>query len=221
MFRKKECYSCERKIGSGYQFCPYCGHSNNKKSKREDFGMLGENDFEDNFEALSNSLMGGFGGKMIGKMFESAIKMLEKEMQKEVKTRERDFKPKTNFQLFINGEKINSGNLENFNRPVQEQKIKTAKEVPLPQGILKNFSTLPRKDPETNLKRLADKIIYEIKIPGVDFEKDISIIKLENSIEIRAVSKKVAYQKIIPINMPIISYSISKGKLILEMELKE
>lgn len=221
MFNKKGCNNCEEKIESKYKFCPYCGYSNSNKSRRNELGMLGENDFEQNLDNFSNSLLGGFGGKMIGKMFESAIKMLEKEMQKEMRGERKDIRPKTNFQLFINGKKINAGNIDNFNQPMQEQKIKENIEVPLPNGILKKFSSLPRKEPETSLRRLSDKIIYEIKIPGVVSEKDISITKLENSIEIRAVSKNNSYQKIIPFNMPIAAYDISKGKLILELESKE
>ena len=51
-------------------------------------------------------------------------------------------------------------------------------------------------------------------------KKYISIVKLENSIEIKAVSKKKAYIKLIPINMPITNYQLEKGKLILELEAK-
>ncbi len=67
---------------------------------------------------------------------------------------------------------------------------------------------------------MADKVIYEIEMPEVKSMKDISIVKLENSIEIKAVSKKKAYIKLIPINMPITNYQLEKGKLILELEAK-
>ena len=44
-----------------------------------------------------------------------------------------------------------------------------------------------------------------------------SIIKLESSIEIKAVSKENAYSKLIPINLPITNFNFSNEKLILEM----
>ena len=57
-------------------------------------------------------------------------------------------------------------------------------------------------------------------MPGVKSIKEISIRKLEKSIEIRAVSKDKAYSKIIPVNLPILDYELEKGKLILELETK-
>ncbi len=45
-------------------------------------------------------------------------------------------------------------------------------------------------------------------------------MKLENSIEIKAITKDKAYFKIIPLNLPIINYNILKEKLILEFGVK-
>src|SRR3989344_3748821 len=49
-----------------------------------------------------------------------------------------------------------------------------------------------------SIRRFADRVVYEIALPGVKSIKDISITKLENSIEIKAVSKDKAYFKLIP-----------------------
>jgi len=210
MFGKKECNNCGEKISEKYTFCPYCGNSSTKKSK-EDFGMLGENDLTKDITSFSNSIFGGMGTKIIGKMFENAMRILEKEMKKEMERNGQEEIPKTSFQLFVNGQKIN--NIENQNNVKVKQKKEIAK---FPKNILKSFSSLPQKDPKTNIRRFSDKVVYEINLPGVKSLKDISITKLETNVEVKAISKNKAYQKMIPINFPITDYNLSKGKLVLE-----
>ena len=176
--------------------------------------MLGEDDFINEFENFSNSIFGGMGGRMMGKILESAMKMLEKEMTKEMKRKGQD--PRTNFQLFINGQRVNNLRIPTNKKTRQKKKISK-----LPQNILKKFSSLPQKDPETNVRRFSDKVVYEIDMPGVKSLKNISITKLENNIEVKATSKDKAYQKMIPVNFPITNYELSKEKLILELGLEE
>ena len=222
MFGKKECKKCGERIAGKYLFCPHCGSLLNKKKVKEDFGMLGEDDFTNEFENFQSSIFGGAGEKVLGKMLKSTMKMLEKEMKKEFKRKNHEHvkNPRTSFQLFINGERI-----DNFQtNPHIQQKIKKKKEISsnnLPQNHLKKFSKLPKNEPKTNVRRFSDKVIYEINIPGVKSIKDISIIKLEDNIEIKAITKDKAYNKLIPINFPITNYNFSKGKLILELDSKE
>ena len=223
MFGKKECKKCGERIAEKYLFCPHCGNLLNKKKIKEDFGMLGKDDFINEFESFQNSIFGGAGKKVIGKMLESTMKMLEKEMKKEFKRKNHEHikNPRTNFQLFINGERI-----DNFqtNHRVQQKIKKQKKEISsnnLPQNHLKKFSKLPKNEPKTNVRRFSDKVIYEINIPGVKSIKDVSIIKLENNIEIKAITKDKAYNKLIPINFPITDYNFSRGKLVLELDSKE
>ena len=71
------------------------------------------------------------------------------------------------------------------------------------------------------MKRLSNRIIYEIEMPELKSAKDVSITKLENSIEIKGIGEDKAYFKLIPINLPIVDYSIEKGRLILELETGE
>ena len=75
---------------------------------------------------------------------------------------------------------------------------------------------LPRENPKTSIRRFSNKIVYEIDVPGVKSIEDVSIAKLENSIEVKAVSKKKAYSKIIPINLPIINCQVENSILFLE-----
>lgn len=216
MFTKKPCKNCGNKISDKYDFCPYCG---NPFDEGENWGMLGKNDARDDFENFTNSFFGSFGGKMLGKIFEGTMKMLEKEMQKEIKNKTKH--PRTNMQLFINGKRVN---LNGKDQQIQQiRKPQQIKEMPLnnlSQKSLKKISTLPKQEPLTNIRRLADKVIYEIEMPEVSSIKNVSIIKLENSIEIKAITKNKVYVKLIPINLPITNYKLSQGKLILEFSVK-
>ena len=212
MIRKK-CKKCGEKVNSKHRFCSNCGIPL-KKISQEDWGMLGKNDFEER-DTSPDSFLQGFTGNMFNKMLGSAMKMLEKEMKKEM-SRE-NIQPKTNVRLMINGKEINLNDVK-----IQPKELEKKEELldEFSKKGLKKFSELPKKEPKTNVKRLSNTVIYEINIPGVKSIKDLSIVKLENSIEIKAVAKDKAYFKLIPVNLPILDYELEKGKLILELEAK-
>lgn len=218
MFGKK-CNNCNEKITGKFNFCPSCGGST-KNSGNNDFGMLGNNDFEETQNFIGETFIEKIGGKMMGKMFESAIKMIENEMSKEMNRQRQpnpQGQPKNNFQLFINGKKINVGNMQ----PKKEKKVVEENLIELPNEPLRGYSKFPKKEPKTNVRRFSDKVVYEVSMPGIKTEKDISIVNLENSIEIKGVGKEVAYQKILPVSLPITGYNLSRGKLVLELGIKD
>ena len=185
--------------------------------------MLG---VDDEIEMQENPFESIFGGGMFNKMFGGAIKMLEKELEKEFKNQNQNVNhnlpQRTNFEIIINGKRINPENIKFAQRVIQQPEEKPRKKaVPkMSDESLKKISELPKKEPSTNIRRLANKIIYELNIPGVKSIKDISITKLENSIEIKALAGNKAYAKLIPLNLPITDYELSDGKLILELDAK-
>jgi hypothetical protein len=211
MFNKKECSACGKKIKNDYEFCPFCGHKTNSKTK--DFGMLGKEDSPETIENFAQNIFGGFGGGILNKMINSTMKMLEKEMQKEM--REQQKNPRTNMQLFINGKKIDLPNMNEAQKPMQNKKQKI-NSVHFTSANQEKFASLKQKEPTTSIKRLGDTILYEISLPNVKSIKDISIVKLESSVEIKAISKSIAYFKTIPINLDLAGYQFSEGKLIIE-----
>lgn len=79
------------------------------------------------------------------------------------------------------------------------------------------LSKLPKEEPETKVRRLTDTVIYEINLPGVKSLKDVTVNQLENSIEIKAISKDRAYFKLIPVALPLKRYHLKDGSLILEL----
>ncbi len=217
MFKKNECKKCRKKISDRYEFCPYCGNSLNENFKNEDWGMLGKNDFLEEQKQFANP---SFGGGLLGKILGSAMKMFEKELQKEMQTS--NFQPRTNFELIINGKRVDPKNIrvsrQIMKKPIRKQPTKPSQNFS--QQQLKRISKLSKEEPSTSIRRFSDKVIYEINVPGVKEIKDISIIKLENSIEIKAIAKDKYYFKSIPINLPLINYNLSEGKLVLELGVK-
>lgn len=216
MFNKKNCPKCREKISDKYSFCPYCGHFFGK-NRAKDYGMLGT---DDEIEMQQNPFEAMLGGGMFNKMFGSAMKMLEKELEKEFKNQ--NTRQKTNFEIIVNGKRINPENIKFTQKVISPQESRQKKKtVPkMSDESLKKISGLPKKEPSTNIRRLANKVIYELDIPGVKSIKDISITKLENSIEIKALAGNKAYAKLIPINLPITNYELEDGKLILELDAK-
>ena len=225
MFGKK-CQNCNAKIGGKYHFCPDCGKHVPHKGKDQDWGILGKED-TNNFE---NEIQFPKG---FGMIFNSLMKNFEKQFK--------DFDHQLN-QNFSNQPKPNlkrggisisistSGNgppqikVNSLGNNFQEREIKVrrrdkTKEKALPSKSL-NISKLKKEEPSTNIRRLSDKVIYEINMPGVKSIKDLSIVKLEKSIEIKAIAGKKAYVKLIPINLPVSNYNFSNGKLVLELEAK-
>ena len=217
MFKKKTCARCGKKTSTKFNFCPSCG-SNLANNSDEDWGMLGK---DDNFleeDSFSAPLLGGFSAKMLNKMLGGAMKMLEKELEKEMKESKR-----TNFELYINGKRIAPDKITVTRKPIEKVTTKPKEKISrtLSQEALKKFLELPKKDPLTNVRRLSNKVVYEIEVPGVESINDISIVKLENSIEIKAIAKDKAYKKIIPIDLPITDYKLDGQKLVLELSVKE
>ena len=206
MIKKKSCNNCKRRIKSSYTFCPSCGVDLGKPV--QNWGMLGKNDGEQKMPQVK--MFGGISGGIMNKMLGSAMKMLEKEMKKEMDGKNQFSSPK--IKLMINGKEIVKNQ--------KEQNNPNTKFLPIDFGKdnLKKWKTFDKKEPKSNLKRVENKIQYEIEVPEVNSIKDVSIIKLEDSLEIRAIGKNEAYLKQIPIDLPLKKYSLLNGILTLEMD---
>jgi HSP20 family molecular chaperone IbpA len=219
MFNRKKCSRCNSNINSKDKFCSSCGFRISKENS-ENLGMLGENDFIDK-EVPTNPLE-MLGGGMLGKMMNTAMKMLEKEMKK-AQNQNINSSPMSNVELFINGKRVNPKNIKVAKTKIPKKSETSEKFLPelsFDSQKNKKFATLEKKEPVTNVRRFSNKIIYEIKMPGVASLNNISLTKLEKSIEIKAIGKTKSYQKTIPISLPIINYNLSKGVFKLELEAK-
>ena len=218
MFKQK-CPKCNEKISKKYDFCPFCGLSLKKEKEKEDYGMLGAND---DIEGEMNNMFNSFGGGMLNKMLSGAMKMLEKEMQKEMKNIEKkEIKvPNSNFQLYINGKKVNLNEDFQEKKGFKKEKI-NQKELPTPsEKIIKNSIKLPREEAKSKLTRISNKVIYEIEAPGIKNMESILIRKLEDSVEIRIFTKNKVLNKNLTVKLPLIKYYLEKERLYLEFQCK-
>lgn len=225
--KKKECKHCGKKASESYDFCPSCGRSFNQTRDPREYGMLGKSDVipgnEINlpfgFNMIFNSLV-----KNLDKQFKQMEQELRKNQQnpnhKQNKKRKSPGMPQKGLSIKIvsskNGPpeiKINS-----YGPQVQEEVRTEIVEKKIKEESLKNIKNLPREEPLTNIRRFSDKVVYEINIPGVESVDDVSINRLESSIEIKAIAKDKVYTKHVPFALPITNYKFQKDKLVLELD---
>jgi HSP20 family molecular chaperone IbpA len=225
MFKKKTCKNCGEKINEKYNFCPYCRVPLNEG---EDWGMLGKNDFMSPMEEMRlpmglntifNSLMNN-----LNKQFNE----LDRDRKEEKKSKIPGKKGGISISISTSGKLPPEIKVKSFG-DIPEFKEKEKKMEKKGKGLkidnLKNkskkFAGLPKEEPITDIRRFSNRVVYEIEMPGVKSMKDVSIIQLENSIEIKALAKDKVYSKLIPINLPIRDYNLEKGKLVLELEARD
>jgi len=233
MFGNKKCPNCDRKVNKDFDFCPYCAV---RLKDSKDYGLLGKSD---NINDLDPQIRMGFqnmgSGSFMEKMIGGAIKMLEKEIQKAAKQEQSIDKEmndlnhsnlKTNFQLYINGKKVNlPSNINGIqmgevNQP-KVPKIKSPRKASLPKvsnELLEKSARLPRKEPKTHLTRTTNKVIYELETPGLNKIENILVTPLENSFDIKAYTEKTVFHKTLPVKLQLLQYGIKEGKLFLEFK---
>jgi HSP20 family molecular chaperone IbpA len=224
MIKKKKCPRCKKKIRKKYNYCPFCGISLEIEG---DYGMLGKDDFSPinneiklpaGVNTLFNNLMKNF-----GKQFEDLNNEIKNtgNQKKDYGFNEKPIKKGISISInSLNGKspiiqvkKLGPGKGEKI---IQEKPKKTLPQ--LSEKKQKEISKFPREEPKTQIKRLPDKLICEIELPGVKSEKDISIKDLPESVEVKAIAKKKAYFKVFQMALEISKFKLEKEKLILEFK---
>ena len=210
-FKKKNvrCDNCNSKIRDKFSFCPYCGISLIDEQKyARDYGLLGKGE-EMEEETLTEHFSFGITDKLIGTLMNSLMKNLDKQF----KQIDKDFE-KTEIKSFPNGIKIQVGQFPNQHAKRTQQKSIFQKTISEKQ--LEKMNSLPRTIAETKMKRLNDKIVYELATPGIESPEDVFISKLESGYEIKAIGTKKIYVNSLPVNLPLKSLSLNKDKLLVE-----
>lgn len=210
----RKCDQCGSRSEGKFSFCPFCGNNFvDGMTEREDFGLLGRNDFS----ALDDNPMNGLGmmDKLIGSMVNNLIKNLDKQMRNQIG--DDDFE-NAEVKALPNGIRIQ------FSNPMQPQKKpRTAKvarrEVNASQ--MKKMGSLPRAKAKASVKRFGDKVIYELTTPGVISADDVFVSKLESGYEVKAIGDKKVYVNSVPINLPLKKYSIMNNKLLFEFVVQQ
>ncbi|MDO8517172.1 MAG: hypothetical protein Q7S33_03535 [Nanoarchaeota archaeon] len=200
MFKKK-CKGCSKKIEKKFSFCPYCGTSFQKENNEEDFGMIGEDDSFPNFNRQSVNELNL--PTNLDKVMGSLIEQLSKQLAEDnTNNSPRGFK----IQISTGKPRIKN---------IEAQEIEEFEQ--LSEKQINQRNQLPKEEPKSNVRRLGDKIVYEIYTPNVKSKKDIVITKLEDSIEIKAYSKDKCFYKTIPLKIEIMKYYLKNDILFLEL----
>jgi hypothetical protein len=211
-----KCENCGINTEEKNSFCPNCGNNlSDPGQEQEDFGLLGRDDLtvpEENYHKVE-----GFGitDKLINSIMSSMMKNLDKQFKNQFKDIERDL-DKTEIKSFPNGIRIKiAGTLD----PNQKKKAISQRRVAghtINEKQIQQISTLPKAKAKSNVKRIGDKVIYELSIPGVKSPQDVFISKLESGYEIKAIGSKKVYINSVPINLPLKRFSVLKNKLQVE-----
>ncbi|MCA9485336.1 MAG: hypothetical protein KC506_00660 [Nanoarchaeota archaeon] len=210
---KINCESCGSNVEKKFNFCPHCG-SNFMSSKKEkiDYGFLGKNDLSENDDFLNQPQLGMF-DKLLNSMVNNMLKSIDKQMKDQLNPN-KNFE-KANIKSLPNGIKIKiSGPFDSPQKISTKPKRKVIREINEEQ--LERISKLPRTKAKSNVKRLGDKLVYELSTPGVSSPQDVFISKLESGYEVKAIGSKNVYVNSVPINLPLSKYSILKNKLHVE-----
>ncbi len=213
MFSSKKCQRCEGKLKEEYSFCPYCSLDlRNPDADMQDFGMLGKND------AIQGApLLGGGGIGMNDSIFNSILnnvmKMMENQM-KNINSENMDFSSdKTEIKRLPNGIQIKMS--PHNHKPKTEAKARVISEEQRDR-----MSRLPRGQAKAEVRRLSDKVVYELATPGVENVEDIFVSKVESGYEVKALGKKKIYFNSLQVNLPLKRYSIKDSKLTMEFGLE-
>jgi hypothetical protein len=75
---------------------------------------------------------------------------------------------------------------------------------------------LPRVEASSSMKRLGDKIVYELKTLGVSSLEDVFVSKLAEGYEIKAIGTKKVYVNSLPVELPLQGYTLHEKGLTLE-----
>ena len=212
MFGKK-CPNCAKKVEKDFVFCPYCAFPVKKNAEKDNFGLIGKDDNLGNVPLIGS---GNLGLPIpLDKLIGSLMNQLGKELGN---ANNSQGLPRGNFKIQISTGMPMNPELMKRQQKKQRAKIEKAPKIEIPVKEIERRKILPREEAQSNVRRLSDRIIYEIKVPGVDKKEQVVINKLDNSYEIKAYSNNACYTKSIPIDADLIQSYLRENTLFLELK---
>ncbi len=199
MFNKK-CPGCAKNIKKDFNYCPHCGASFKAGAEKDNFGMLGR---DDSGREIQQELRLPFG---MGKIVNSLVKQLEQEMNGKMSS-----DGSKGFKI-----KIAMGQPQ-MKQVVRREPMKIESVPEVSEKEIERRAGLPTVEVESKIRRLADRIIYEIDAPGVQGKKDVVVVKLASGLEIQGYSNDTCYVKFIPLTIEIMGYHVENGKIFVEL----
>jgi len=218
-----KCHNCQSSVSDKFSFCPHCGESLiSAGDELKNFGMLGKNDVKEKDLINNNFMQPDFSitDKLIGSLMNSLMKNLDKQIKEAEKE---NIVENAEIKSFPNGIRIRIGPPIPINQQQSQvhKKHKNVIKKQLTEEQIQKMSRLPRAAAKSNVRRLSDKVVYELSTPGLENTDDVFISKLENGYEIKAIGSKKVYVNSLPVNLPLRSFSIAENKLLVEFKLHE
>jgi len=209
--KKKKCKLCSSRIKEEFSYCPYCGHHLlSKEEELREFGMLGKNDSHENLSENPFASL-GITDKLINTVLSSLMKNMNKQMRGALSDENAEI------TQLPNGIKIRINTNIPKAKPQKPQK-QTARKISDEQ--LKKLTEFPREIAKSKVRRLSDKVVYELSASGVESPDNIFFSKLESGYEVKAIGKKKVYVNSLPIELPLRGFAIEKDKILVEFKLQ-
>jgi HSP20 family molecular chaperone IbpA len=164
------CENCGSEVKEGWAYCPRCGA---KAGNRGDIFSELMKGFEKQFREINKRMERDFEVMDLSPFFRSSPKGRGFSIKI---TRTNNEQPKIEVNKFGQEER------KEIREDMPKMKMRTPKKT---------------EEPKTDVRRIGDKILVEIHLPGVKSEEDIQVRSLENSVEIKAFSGDKAYFKIL------------------------
>lgn len=203
MFDKKhDCPRCKSSIKADFDFCPHCGCDvRNPEKDLEEFGLLGKHGAGAAPLADGGGLGMGLGDKLISSIFNQLMKSLESQMGAAL--------PRADVRALPHGIRVNLG------VPVQKSvpKVKVRK---ITEDQVKRMSGAPRIEAKSDIRRLSDRVLYDLKAPGIDSLDDVFVSKVESGYEVKAIGKNKVYVNSLQVDLPLKGYTLHEKGLTLE-----
>ena len=170
-----------------WSFCPKCGKKNRNREDNEimDFSDIFR-DMKKELDRMSNKFEKNFEVFDMRPYFSQPVR--GKGFTIKITTRSNE-KPDVSIQTF--------GDID----PMKvQQNISKCINCEPPKNRVDNTNEPPPKiteEPATNIRRMGESVVMEVRLPGVSEMKDVKVHDLESSVEVRARAGDKAYFKIL------------------------
>lgn len=195
--KKQECPRCERKMSKDFDFCPHCGCDvRNPQKDMQDYGLLGKDEFS-NAPVMGGGTM-GLSDTFLNSIFTNLMKALDSQMRA------------------MPSEQGMPHNIQIKVGVPTPKAPKAVKQRSLTSEQQQRMAGVPRVEAKTDVRRLSDKVLYELKTNGVSSIDDVFVSKVESGYEIKAIGKNKVYVNSLQVDLPMKSYTLHEKGLTVE-----
>ena len=216
---KAKCGNCNSKvISKEFSFCPCCGYALvDLKKESKDYGFLGK--FDSETKNAPNNPMGqmpfGLNENILNSLMQGVMKSLDKQIRDMESQEAHDSgDAKASIEHSPNGIKISIG-MPKAAQPKQKQQVQRKQ---ITEDQIERLSKLPRHEAKSKMRRIGNKIVYELTASGIESPEDVFISKIESGYEIKAIGKSKVYTNTIPVNLQIRGFSFDNKNLFIEFK---